>query len=78
MIVSPCVQVLARTDAGREALWKVNAPTLLKKGYEEEQHPGVCAAMEAAARDFMFEGMAELEEEQEGQEGQASATVTEL
>lgn len=71
--------MLARTDAGREALWKVNAPTLLKKGYEEEQHPGVCAAMEAAARDFMFEGMAELEEEgQEGQEEQASATVTEL
>ena len=56
-----CVQ--AQTEAGRAALWKVNAPTLLAKGYEYEEHPGVCQAMESAAEVFMANGGVTTEDE---------------
>lgn len=51
--LAEAVLVLARTDKGRDALWEVGAPEALRKGYEDEQHPGVCAAMEQTAELFL-------------------------
>jgi hypothetical protein len=39
----------------------VDADKKLHKGYEFEEHPGVCAAMEAAARHLLFQSEAEAE-----------------
>lgn len=43
----------AETDAGRRALWQLDAPTKLRTGYETEEHPGVCEAMERIANIFL-------------------------
>ncbi|EFJ52357.1 hypothetical protein VOLCADRAFT_103022 [Volvox carteri f. nagariensis] len=47
------ILVLANTDKGRDALWEAGAPEALRKGYEDEQHPGVCMAMERTAEIFL-------------------------
>ncbi|WIA33946.1 hypothetical protein OEZ86_007041 [Tetradesmus obliquus] len=67
--LAEAVAVLATADAGRKALWKVSAPELLRKAYEDEEHPGVCQAMEHAARCFMFDADAAQVEGHDG-EGQ--------
>ena len=43
-------------------LWAVNAPELLRKAYEMEEHPGVCEAMEGAAQFFLEDGFQQDEE----------------
>ncbi|MEW5302753.1 MAG: hypothetical protein WDW36_005502 [Sanguina aurantia] len=50
------IALLADTDDGRAALWKINAPETLRKGYELEEHTGVCRAMERAAEIFLAAG----------------------
>jgi len=50
------VLCLAKVPSARKKLWEANAPELLKKGYELEEHPGVCEAMEAAAQFFLQDG----------------------
>ena len=40
----------------RAALWQKNVPELLKKGYELEEHPAVCDAMERIAESLMAAG----------------------
>jgi hypothetical protein len=60
---------------GREVLLSLDAQATLQKGYEFEEHPGVCGAMEAAARAFMFETREEGEGEGEGEGADAPATV---
>ncbi|KAF6255311.1 hypothetical protein COO60DRAFT_1641647 [Scenedesmus sp. NREL 46B-D3] len=64
--LAEAIAVLAATDAGRKELWKVSAPELLRKAYEDEEHPGVCQAMEHAARCFMFDANAAQVEGHEG------------
>ncbi|KXZ46514.1 hypothetical protein GPECTOR_43g951 [Gonium pectorale] len=51
--MAEAVLVLARTDKGRDVLWEAGAPEALRKGYEDEQHPGVCLAMERTAEIFL-------------------------
>ncbi|KAF8057110.1 PRY3 [Scenedesmus sp. PABB004] len=53
--LAEAVAVLAATDAGRKALWKVSAPEVLRQAYEDEDAPSVCSAMEHAARCFVFD-----------------------
>lgn len=65
-----CASPQASTDAGRKALWRVSAPERLRTAYEDEEHPGVCLAMEAAARAFMFPGDAGGEQAADEQAGQ--------
>mmetsp|Transcript_21144 Transcript_21144/g.63303 ORF Transcript_21144/g.63303 Transcript_21144/m.63303 type:complete len:395 (-) Transcript_21144:598-1782(-) len=48
------VLAIALTTEGRAALWRVKAPEMLKAGYAQEDHPGVCHAMEQAAELFIF------------------------
>lgn len=43
------------TPGGKELLKKLDALALLQKGYEYEEAPGVCGALEASARLLMFE-----------------------
>ncbi len=47
------IMVLASTEAGRAALWKVKAPERIRAGYELEEAPAVCRALEAAAELFL-------------------------
>lgn len=58
-----------QTDAGRKALWKVNAPDVLKQGYEYEEDPDVCDAMEQATALFMSNGKVEESIEEIQEEG---------
>ncbi|KAI8469103.1 MAG: hypothetical protein J3K34DRAFT_514352 [Monoraphidium minutum] len=53
--LAEAIAVLAAEPSGRgrDALLAVDADTKLQKGYEFEEHPGVCAAMEAAGRCFI-------------------------
>ncbi|KAG2448786.1 hypothetical protein HYH02_006138 [Chlamydomonas schloesseri] len=51
--MAEAVLVLAGTERGRDALWEAGAPEALRKGYEDEQHPGVCVAMERTAEIFL-------------------------
>lgn len=52
-LVAETVLCIASYDAGRKALWKANAPELLRKGYEYEEDPAVCSAMEQTAEFFI-------------------------
>lgn len=63
--LAEAVVCLARAPEGRAALWAANAADLLKKGYEYEEHRGVCDAMEAAASLLMADGF-QPEEDGEG------------
>ncbi|GIL71830.1 hypothetical protein Vretifemale_2301 [Volvox reticuliferus] len=51
--IAEAILVLAGTDKGRNALWEAGALEALRKGYEDEQHPGVCLAMERTAEIFL-------------------------
>jgi hypothetical protein len=62
-LLAEAVAVLAKSEEARKALWGVKAPDMLKKGYEFEESHDVCAAMEAAARLFMFDGKVGDDEE---------------
>lgn len=61
---------LAKISESRKKLWELNAPELLRKGYEYEEHPGTCEAMESAASLFLEDG---FETEGQGVEVQNSA-----
>ena len=54
----------------------MDADTKLHKGYEYEEHPGVCAAMEAAGRCLMKFGDDDGDEEG-GAEGEPATVITE-
>ncbi|KAK9826935.1 hypothetical protein WJX74_000656 [Apatococcus lobatus] len=47
------ILLVAQSDAGRKKLWELQAPEALRKGYEMEQHPGVCESMEGCAELFL-------------------------
>lgn len=47
---------LAKVAEARKKLWEANAPELLRKAYEYEEHPGTCKAMESAAALFLEDG----------------------
>ncbi|KAG2501293.1 hypothetical protein HYH03_001093 [Edaphochlamys debaryana] len=54
--MAEAVAMLAGTAQGRDVLWDAGAPEALRKGYEDEHHPGVCTAMERAAELFLSHG----------------------
>lgn len=54
--LAEAVLCLAKIPNARKKLWEADAPKLLKKGYEYEEHPGVCEAMEGAAHYFLEDG----------------------
>jgi hypothetical protein len=56
------VLCLAQTEKGQLKLWEWKAPDLLKRGYEFEEDPGVCEAMERIAELFLQHGLAPVEE----------------
>lgn len=64
--LAEAVAVLAAEPSGKgkAALLAVDADTKLRSGYELEEHPGVCAAMEHAGRRF-FSLFSEVEEGEE-------------
>ncbi|KAL3132076.1 hypothetical protein ABBQ32_008686 [Trebouxia sp. C0010 RCD-2024] len=47
------VLMLAETDQGRSVLWELQAPSMLKTGYEDEEAVDVCEAMERMAQLFL-------------------------
>ena len=51
---------LARTEAGRAAMWAAGAVEAMRVAYEDEQAPRVCAALEQAVRDAMLDATARL------------------
>ncbi|KAH7616908.1 putative Protein HGH1-like protein [Nannochloris sp. 'desiccata'] len=55
--LAEAVLCLAKVPDARKKLWAADAPELLKKGYEFEEHPGVCEAMEGAAQFFLEDGL---------------------
>lgn len=73
--LAEAVLCLAKVDAARKALWAINAPELLNKAYELEEHPGVCEAMEGAAEFFLQDGFQPNGEEkgEGGEEGEEVA-----
>lgn len=70
--LAEAVLCLARVDPARKALWRLDAPRLLQKGYELEEDPAVCAAMEATAELFLQDG---FEPGQEGPEHGADGPI---
>lgn len=54
--LAEAIVCLAKVPTSRKHLWEANVPDLLRKGYEFEEHPGVCEAMEAAAELFLQDG----------------------
>lgn len=52
-LVAETILCIASYDSGRKALWKANAPEVLRKGYEFEEDPAVCNAMEQTAEFFI-------------------------
>lgn len=61
--IAECLLALASCRQGRVALWKVKGPEILRKGYEFEECPPVCHAMELTA-DLFMSNQGELEAEQ--------------
>mmetsp|Transcript_15920 Transcript_15920/g.44472 ORF Transcript_15920/g.44472 Transcript_15920/m.44472 type:complete len:105 (+) Transcript_15920:584-898(+) len=64
--VAEAILMLAAEEEGREALLEHDAHLVLKKGYEYEECPGVCDAMERTAAIFMTKGKVEPGEGEEG------------
>jgi cold shock CspA family protein len=54
--LADAVLCLAKVPSARKKLWEANAPELLKKAYEFEEHAGTCEAMESAAALFLEDG----------------------
>ena len=69
------IYCLAKSDIVRTTLWKMNAVDLLKTGYEDEENPVVCEAMEGAAEFFLQDG---VQQPPEGQEEENSHTTEEV
>lgn len=59
---------LATLEEGRDALWRLDAPNALKKGYEDEEHPGVMEALEQTARLFIENSLGDDADETPEQE----------
>ena len=70
------IYCLAKSDIVRTKLWKMNAVDLLKKGYEDEENPVVCEALEGAAEFFLQDGLAS--EEQSDKDGEEQVEQKEL
>jgi hypothetical protein len=64
--LAEAVLCLAKVPEARKKLWAADAPELLKKAYEFEEHPGVCEAMEGAANFFLQDGLQKEDEEVNG------------
>ena len=64
--MATAIAAVCRADAGRTAFMDVGAADALKSGYEYEEHPATCQAMEAAAG--LFLGVQE-DEDPDAQEG---------
>ncbi|EIE25556.1 ARM repeat-containing protein [Coccomyxa subellipsoidea C-169] len=47
------VEMLVSTEQGGQVLWDLKAPEMLRKGYEMEEDPEVCASMERIAQLFL-------------------------
>lgn len=58
---------LAKVPVSRKKLWEADAPELLKKAYEYEEHYGVCEALEGAAQFFLEDGF-QKDDENNGEE----------
>lgn len=71
--LAEAVLCLAKVPAARKQLWAVNAPELLRKAYEMEEHPGVCEAMEGAAQFFLEDGFQQDEEGGDADAAEAEA-----
>lgn len=54
--IAEAVLCLAKSDITRKKLWEINAVEMLKKGYEDEEHPVICECLEAAAEFFLQDG----------------------
>ena len=59
--IAESLLALASCKQGRVALWRIKGPDLLRKGYELEECPPVCHAMELTA-DLFMSNQGELEE----------------
>ena len=76
--LAEAVLCLAKVDVIRKQMWTLNAPDLLKKAYELEEHQGVCDALEDAAECFMRDGFGDAEEELGGGDGGDEAEDDEI
>ncbi|GBF94253.1 hypothetical protein Rsub_06523 [Raphidocelis subcapitata] len=74
--LAEAVAVLAAAPGGKAVLLPLGAAEQLRAGYESEEHPGVCAAMEAAGRSlFNLFGEAEEGEGEEAAEAPAAGAA---
>eukprot|EP00887_Chlorella_sp_A99_P004078 scaffold11.g4078.t1 len=71
--LAEAVLCMARPERGRKALWACKAPELLQKGYEWEESPTVCAAMEATAELFLADGFQPAQADSEAAQAGAEA-----
>lgn len=51
--LAEAILYLAQSNKGRKALWDLDAPQLLRRGYEYEEHIATCEAMEQTAQLFL-------------------------
>ncbi|CAL8460767.1 g298 [Coccomyxa elongata] len=51
--LAECIEMLVSTEQGGQVLWDMKAPEMLRKGYETEEDPEVCATMERIAHLFL-------------------------
>ena len=65
--LAEAILCLAKVPEARKELWKADAPELLKKGYELEEDPGVCEAMEGIAEFFLQDGL--QRDDEDGEDG---------
>ena len=49
--VAVSIGIIAQDDEGRQVLFEIGAPDIVKKGYEFEENPGVMEAMECIGAD---------------------------
>ena len=79
--LAEAVLVLANDDefGGRPLLWKLDAPELLRQGYEDEEDESTCEALERTAEIFLAGagGVDEVAEEEEGGEAKEGETEDE-
>jgi Domain of unknown function (DUF383) len=74
--LAEAVLCLAKIPDARKKLWAADAPELLKKAYEFEEHPGVCEALEGAAQFFLEDGL-QKDDDQGGDEDENDLDNTE-